>query len=185
MHFDLPPGYLHRLHDLTLVMVGLRHVDIIWNNLTVASVDYIGVDECFELIRRAPVLENLSLCRIYASSRLFPIPNTRIVLPQLHSLELSKIAEETVVAKILDSMCLPSLEQWIHDQSSLPLKNMISFIGCLSSRFKIFKIAVNEPDYHQVPRLLSFLSSLEFLSMELCTPHTPSDELLNALCSFA
>ena len=130
-------------------------------------------------------MENLSLCRIYASSRLFPIPNTRIVLPHLHSLELSKIAEETVVAKILDSMCLPSLEQWIHDQPSLPLKNMISFIGCLSSRFKIFKIAVNEPDYHQVPRLLSFLSSLEFLSLELCTPHTPSDELLNALCSFA
>jgi hypothetical protein len=89
MHFDLPPGYLHRLHgssdspgnilrrlvlcsrrpstrdsdlstfsmkskpsptDLTLLMVGLRHVDITWSNLTVASVDYIGVDECFTYV---------------------------------------------------------------------------------------------------------------------------------------
>jgi hypothetical protein len=167
--------------DLTLLMVGLRHVDIMWNNLTVASVDYIGVDECFE---RAPLLETLTLSRIYASSRLFPIPSTRIIRPHLHSLEISRIAEENVVAKILDSLCLPSLEQWIHDQPSLPLDNMISFIGCLSSRLKIFKITVDEPDYHPVTRLLCLLSSLEFLKLRSPT-YRPSDELLPVLWASA
>jgi hypothetical protein len=130
-------------------------------------------------------LENLSLGRIYASSRFFPISNTRIIRPHLHSLELSKITEETVVAKIFDSVCLPSLEQWMHDQTSLPLKNMISFIGCLSSRLKIFKITVNEPDYNRIPRLLFHLPSLEFLSMELRTTCTQSDEFFNVLCASA
>jgi len=170
--------------DLTLLMVGLRHVDIIWKNLTVASVDYIGVDECLELIQRAPLLENLSLNKIHASSHLFPIPNTRIIRPHLHSLELSKIVEETVVANIFDSLCLPSLEQWIHDQSSLPLKSMISFGGYLSC-LKIFKITMNEPDSHRVPRLLCPLSSLEFLSIELRTTCIQSDEFLSVLCASA
>ncbi|KIM47376.1 hypothetical protein M413DRAFT_22058 [Hebeloma cylindrosporum] len=35
--------------DLTLMQVGLQNVDIIWNNLTLASLDGIGVDHCFEL----------------------------------------------------------------------------------------------------------------------------------------
>jgi hypothetical protein len=165
-------------------MVGLRHVDIIRNNLTVASADYIGVDECFELIRRAPLLENLSLCRIYASSLSFPIPDTRIVLPRLHSLELSRIADENVVAKILDSVCLPSLKQWIHDQPSLPLNNMISFIGCLSSHLRTFKITVDESDYHRVTEVLCPLSSLEFLELRSPTCR-PSDELLPVLCASA
>jgi hypothetical protein len=169
--------------DLTLLMVGLRHVDIMWNNLTVASVDYIGVDECFELIRRAPLLETLTLSRISVSSCLFPIPNTRIICPHLHSLELSRIAEENVVAKILDSLCLPSLEQWIHDQPSMPLDNMISFIGCLSC-LKIFKITVEEPDYHPVTRLLCLLPSLEFLQLRGPT-YRPSDELLPVLWASA
>jgi len=127
--------------ELTLVAVRLPRVDITWHNLTVASVDYIGVDECFELIRRAPLLENLSLRRIYSSSSIFPIPNTRIILPHLHSLELSELArivETNVVTKILDSVCLPSLKQWIHDCSSLPLDNVIKFIECFSSRLRIF-----------------------------------------------
>jgi len=46
--------------DLILLMVGLRHVDIIRNNLTVAYVDYIGVDECFELIRNRDSLTSLA-----------------------------------------------------------------------------------------------------------------------------
>ena len=105
--------------DLTLLMVGLRHVDIIWNNLTITSVDYIGVDECFELIRRAPHLENLTLSKIYASSYLFPIPNTRIIRPHLHSLELSKIAEEMWSLKsLIRCVCLP----WSNGFTTNPLR---------------------------------------------------------------
>jgi hypothetical protein len=161
--------------DLTLVAVGLPYVDIIWNNLTTASVDEIGDDECVELVRRAPLLENLSLRGIRASSGLFPFPITRIIRPYLHSLELSRISREDVIAAILDSVCFPSLEQWIHDDSPLPLDSMISFLGYLSSCLKIFKIGIGNVYHHQVNRLLWNLSSLEFLELRI------GDQLLKDL----
>ena len=74
--------------DLTLRRVGLPDVDIVWNNLTTALVDDIGVDECFELIHRAPLLGTLKLHAINSSSDIFPIPSARIVHPHLHSLAL-------------------------------------------------------------------------------------------------
>ena len=54
----LQKGKASNLTDFTLVLVGLPHVDIIWNNLSVASVDEIGDDKCVELIQWAPLLEN-------------------------------------------------------------------------------------------------------------------------------
>jgi len=169
--------------DLTLMAVHLPYIDIICDNLTVATVGYMGIDECFELIRRAPVLESLSLSMIYASSRFFPIPNTRIILPHLRSLELSRIAEENV-AKILDSVCLPSLERCIYYQSPFPLDNMVSFIGRLPSRLKIFKISIDERNYHQLPALLYSLSSLESLEL-LNFTHRSRGPLFDALSTSA
>lgn len=60
---------------------------------------------------------------------------------------------------------------------------MISFIGCLSSCLKIFKITVDEPNYHRLTRLLCLLSPLEFL--ELCSPYRLGDELFTVLCASA
>ena len=168
--------------DLTLQTVGLQYVDIAWNNPTVASVYNIGIDECFELIRRAPLLETLRLQSINLSSSVFAIPSTRMICPHLHLLELSKIKEGRL-AQILDSLCLPSLKQWIHDQSPFLLDNMMSFVGCLSSTcLKIFKISIDMVDYQQVARFLSHLSSLEFL--ELRSIHcSPTDGLFSLLCA--
>lgn len=47
------------LTDLTLIGVGISYIDIVWNNLAIASVNDIGVDECFELIHQAPFLRPL------------------------------------------------------------------------------------------------------------------------------
>jgi hypothetical protein len=151
--------------DLTLLTVGLPCVDITWNNLTVASVCNIGVDECVELIRRAPLLQTLRLRAINSSSGIFPLPNTRIDRPHLHSLEISHF-EERVFVGILDSLCLPSLEQWLHNDCPLFLETMISFIGYLSC-LKIFKIDMDYLDSDQVIELLSHLSSLEVLELRI------------------
>ena len=170
--------------DLTLRTVGLPYVNILWDNLTVASVYNIGVDDCLELIRRAPLLETLTLQAINPSSDIFPIPNTRIVHFHLRSLELLGIWKEGVVIGILDSLCLPSLEQWIHSRSRFPLDNMISFIGCLSSCLKTFKISTDNVDCHQLTGLLSHLSSLE--SLELRAIQYPlTGELISLLCASA
>jgi hypothetical protein len=170
--------------DLTLISVGLPYVDIIWNNLTVASVNDIGVGDCFELIRRAPLLETLRLEYINPSSDVFPIPNTRIVHPHLHSLELRNIHGIIVVTGILDSLCLPSLEQWIHNQSPFPLDNMKSFIRCSSFRLKIFKINIDRVNYLQRIPFLSHLSSLEFLELRAGS-FINDDRLFPLLCASA
>jgi hypothetical protein len=170
---------------LTLIRVGLPYVDIVWNNLTVALVGDIGVDECFELIRRAPLLESLTLKAINPSSNVFPIPNTRLVRPHLRTLELLGIKEETVVTRILDLLYLPSLEQCNHDQSPLPMDTMISFVRSLSSCLKIFKISIDTVDYPQCPGLLFHLPSLEFLELR-CTRDGPrTKELISLLCASA
>ena len=172
------------LTDLTLTRVGLRCIDILWNNLTAASVNHIGLDESLELIRLAPLLETLTLQAINPSSDVFPIPDTRIVHPHLHSLELRGFKEETVVTGILDLLCLPSLEQWIHDLSPLPLDSMITFIGCLSSCLAILKISIDKINYHQVTRLLSNLSSLKVLELR-AFDRPPTDDFFSLLCSSA
>jgi hypothetical protein len=61
----------------------LANVDIVWNRLTRTLLQYIALDECFELLRRAPLLEILSLLEIIRSSGAFPAPAARIILPQL------------------------------------------------------------------------------------------------------
>jgi len=85
----------------------------------VATVYNIGVDECIELIRRAPLLETLKLRAINPSSFVFPIPSTRIIHSHLHLLEISKIGEGALT-RILDSLWSPSLEQWIYNQHRYP-----------------------------------------------------------------
>ena len=155
--------------DLTLTRVGLRCIDILWNNLTAASVNHIGLDESLELIRRAPLLETLTLQAINPSSDVFPIPDTRIVRLHLHALELLEFWKEAVLTGIFDSLCLPSLEQWIHNRSHFPLNNMISF-GCLSPCLKKLEIDIEHVDYHQLTRFLSRLSSLESCAPAMISP---------------
>ena len=163
--------------DLTLLSVGLPCVNITWNNLTVASVYDIGVDECIELIRRAPLLQTLRLQEIDTSSGVFPVPNTRIVHPHLHSLELWGVRTESFFFRILDSLCLPSLEQWLHHDCPLLLKTMISFVGYLSC-LRIFKINIDYLDSHRVIQFLSHLSSLESLELRTNYPeHYTLDEI--------
>jgi hypothetical protein len=172
--------------DLTLLGVGLPYVDIVWSNLTVASISDISVDDCLELIRRAPLLETLRLELIYPSSDVLPISNTRTVYPHLRSLELLTISEKNVVTGILDSLHLPSLERWIHDESSIPLDNMKSFIKYSSSSLKIFKIGIDCLHYSEVHGLLFRLPSLEFLELRSARARGQStSELISSLCDTA
>ena len=87
------------LTDLKLIRVGLPYIAIVWNNLTTAWVGYLSVDQCFELIHRAPLLDTLKLHAINPSSDTFPIPSKRIVHPHIHTLDLWEIKEETVEIK--------------------------------------------------------------------------------------
>jgi len=175
---------------LTLAKYRLANVDILWNRLTTATMKHIAVDQCLELMRRAPLLEILSLFEIIRSSDIFPIPTARIVLPQLHSLGIRSTTSETLVAKILDSMCAPSLKHWKHQVSGQVWENppspstMLSFIGQSSFSLKSFQVGGSPALYDQLPRILYHLSSLELLTLRFRLDNqSPNDELLNRLCT--
>ena len=150
--------------DLTLMGVGLPYVDITWNNLTLASVSRIDVGNCVELIRRAPLLQTLRIGNIDSLSGIFPLPNTRIVHPHLHSLKLLQIINRNASIEFLDSVSFPSLEQWLHEHDIFLVEHMISFVEW-SPRLKVLKISIDNIPAHHVIQLLGHLSALEHLEL--------------------
>ena len=165
----------------TLAKYRLANIDIIWSRIASAKLEHIGIDECFEFMRRTPLLETLILLRVAPSSGAFPIPTTRIVLPHLESFEMRNMTDG-MVAKILDSMCAPSLKHWNHqisiDRSSV--SHMVSFIDQSSFSLKTFKMG----DIHSpVHRVLYHLSSLEHLELQLwLNTLFSTNQLINWLC---
>ena len=147
--------------NLTLLRLALPYVDIIWTNLTVASVFWVG--DCVELIRRAPLLRTLRMRDIHSHASSFPLPNIRIVHHHLHSLELSEMYNQDAAIGFLDSVCFPSLEQWIYRHHVFFVEHMISFIEW-SPRLKVLKISIDNIPVHQLTQLLGRLS-LEHLEL--------------------
>jgi hypothetical protein len=171
---------------LVLAKYRLANVDIVWNRLTRTSLQYIALDECFELLRRAPLLETLSLLEIIRASGAFPAPVARIILPRLRGLGIYRISDESVVAEALDSICAPNLKRWDQhlprDTSSA--NNMISFIEHSSFFLKTFRVGGYLEGYDRLRRILCRLSSLDSLKLQVWHRNiSPTDDLLNQLCA--
>jgi hypothetical protein len=144
----------------------------------------IVVDECFELMRRAPLLEILSLSEILRSSGVFAIPTARIMLPRLRRLSTLYIVDESVVAELLDSMCAPSLKIWDYQSTghSSYLNNVMSFIEHSSFSLKTFNVGGGRYIHPQFHRILHLLPSLEFLKLRF-RDREVTDAVLNWLCA--
>ena len=171
---------------LALAKYRLANVDIVFNRLTHTKLRYIAVHECFELMRRAPLLETLSLFGIIRSSGMFPVPAARIILPRLRRLTILNILDDSVFAQVLDSICAPSLKHWNHELSEDPasVDNIISFIEHSSFSLKTFQVWGCPHVYNQVHGLLCHLSSLNSLTVKFWYRNQSStDELLNRLCA--
>ncbi|KIM45660.1 hypothetical protein M413DRAFT_442310 [Hebeloma cylindrosporum] len=172
---------------LTLAKQRLAKVDITWNYLTNAEIEYIGVDECFELMRRAPLLENLKFLGIITSSGDFPIPAAKVILHHLNRLAIWDISEEFVVAGILDSMCAPSLKYWDYRMPLAPAcltKNMVTFINQSSFSLETLEVSGSPHFYDHLHQVLDHLSSLKSLTLGFrYRSKSPTNELLNRLCT--
>ncbi|KIM38261.1 hypothetical protein M413DRAFT_447996 [Hebeloma cylindrosporum] len=172
--------------SLTLARYRLASIDIVWNCITGAKVEHLAVDECFELMRRAPLLESLLLFESIPSSGLFPIPTERIILPQLRSLEIWNTEDETIGPDILDRICAPSLKSWIHQtpEYSPSLGHLTSFIEQSSFSLKLLKIGGGRHLYDHLHTILHQLPSLESLELRFRfrNQDVPVDHFINRLC---
>ncbi|KIM37629.1 hypothetical protein M413DRAFT_30816 [Hebeloma cylindrosporum] len=167
---------------LSLATFPLSSLDISWNFITVASLDDISVDGCIEFLRRSPLLEFLLLNGIKSSSGTFSASTTRISCLHLHSLELANIQDRKLVAEILDSMCLPALQRWIHHHCPVSWEKIMTFTRYSSFCLKEFRISGARYAYEHVHILLQHLSSLEVLQLRFFSQR-PNNELLNLLCA--
>jgi len=170
--------------ELGLMYWSLKYVDILWNNLTVVHLASLALDEFFEALRRPPHLVTITLLRIEPLSGNFDVPNTRISCPHVRSLELRYIESE-VLGKILNLVCLPSLEQWTLRRCAFPLNTMISFIGSSSFGLKIFRIIGDRDIPDRIHDLLRRLPSIEVLQLGFMSEDKPPTEILffELLCS--
>jgi len=171
---------------LLLSRYRLANIDIGFHRLTRISLKYTAVDECIELMRRAPLLEILRLFGVIRSSGTFPAPSARIILPRLRRLSIFNTRDATVVAGVLDSICASSLIHWDYELSkdSASVDNIISFIEHPSFSLKTFNVMGCHHVYDQVHRILCHLSSIDSLELKFwLRTQSPTDELLNRLCA--
>ncbi|KDR86095.1 hypothetical protein GALMADRAFT_235326 [Galerina marginata CBS 339.88] len=111
----------------------LKAVNIEWNNVTQTTLRDLQVDECFELLRRAPKLRNcefvdFSTCR--TGQEQFPIPENIIVHHQLRSLSLDFPADSGAVSSICEKVSFPALLRLActMEDEFFPVQSFVSFL---------------------------------------------------------
>ena len=89
-----------------------------------------------------------------------------------------------MVTQIIDSMCLPALQRWVHYHCYVSWDKMISLTRHSSSHLKEFKINGGPDAYLNIPNFLHHLPSLEVLHLQFwfSSRQPPSRELLHFLC---
>ena len=97
------------LTHLKLVYFPPTLINVRWDNITHATISRITIDEGLDFLRRAPSLEYYCVY-MYERHDNDDIGLNPILHPQLCSLNLS-----TSSKKLLDTINLPSLQEWIQD----------------------------------------------------------------------
>ena len=169
------------LIELGLMDWSLKYIDILWNNLTVVQLASLALDEFFEALWWAPHWATITLLCIEPLSGNFSVPNTRISCPHVCLLELRYIESE-VLGQILNSVCLPSLEQWTLRRCLFPLNAMISFIESSSFRLKTFWIIGDHDTHDWIHDLLHCLPSIEVLQLGFTFEDKPATTILFLSC---
>jgi len=137
-HARLRPSVVHIEH-------WFRLVDIEWNNVTQVEVDF-PVDECLEMLRRAPKVMDCKLIDIFVDPfPTYPFPVHRIVHPNLKSLSVS-VSEPESPPLLFHHISFPSLCELRYDWSGAIERNeeFLAFLACSSSYLHILHLDVLE-----------------------------------------
>jgi hypothetical protein len=149
------------LTHLKLVYFPPTSINVRWDNITHATFYQITIDEGLDFLRRAPSLEYYCVY-LYGRDDNDEISLNPIVHPRLHSLNLSTPSKE-----FLDTVNLPSLQEWIQNTRGghLPLGAMLSFLKRSRCPLKVLNLNADPRRSADFRCLLEILPSLESLRL--------------------
>ncbi|KAF8958282.1 hypothetical protein BDZ97DRAFT_1842641 [Flammula alnicola] len=171
---ELLPGEKLSLNAITsptemiLGRLGPSQIDVEWNNLTRLTARQVSINECFELLQKAPQMTHCTL-DIYGERGDFPIPQTVVQHPRLTFLDIAyKI--DMGIHTFLERTSFPALKTWKHsaqpgDEQEVPINYIIAHIersSCRLKRMVLFQYNATI-DPHELNKLLRAMPSLKYL----------------------
>ncbi|KDR86018.1 hypothetical protein GALMADRAFT_235209 [Galerina marginata CBS 339.88] len=152
-------------------------VDIEWNHVTQVELGNLQLDECFELLKRAP---KLNRCKFHNFSRSlpgeeqFPVPEYTIIHHQIRIFDLTYPADSDVVSFFCDKVRFPALVVLsCAFECFLPTESLVSFFkrsSCLIEQLSLDSVLFDDDD--DIIVLLRAIPSLRRLELQ---PHIWSD----------
>ncbi|KDR86017.1 hypothetical protein GALMADRAFT_150356 [Galerina marginata CBS 339.88] len=145
-------------------------VDIEWNNVTQVEFGGLQLDECFELLKRAP---KLVCCKFHNSlmsqsdQERFPVPEYTITHHQIRVFNLSYPFDSDVVSFLCDKVCFPALVDLSCEMPCfLPTESLVAFFkrsSCLIEDLFLYDALFHDDD--NLIDLLRAIPSLQRLKI--------------------
>ena len=156
--------------QLALNNISPRSIDIGWSNITRAFLFGLNVNECLDVLQRAPAILDycLAKCRDDATVKL----GTTILHQRLRSLDSSSTG-----TRFLEAINVPSLEEWTHS-GPLPMTAMVSLLkrsGCCLKILNLRNISAPPDD---LSNLFQAMPSVERLRLHFRLPNGIMDDIL-------
>ncbi|KIM36373.1 hypothetical protein M413DRAFT_292318 [Hebeloma cylindrosporum] len=163
------------LTELKLSRFPVASLNVLWDNITHATVSEVVLSEALELLRRA---SNLDYYCVTLADQGEVGPIIPVVHPRLRSLEL----RGPRIRRILSEITLPSLEEWAQDVTRQSLEDMQSFVQRSRSHVKLLKLNCPILFPGAFNPLLQKLPSVERIHLNFRVTEEPDeDPLINEI----
>ncbi|KAF8958279.1 hypothetical protein BDZ97DRAFT_2078699 [Flammula alnicola] len=144
-------------------------IDIGWNDLTHLNAGKVSINECFELLQKAPQMTHCTV-NIYGERGDFPISQTVVQHPRLTFLDID-YEIDTGIYTFLERTSFPALKTWKHFacpsvEQELPINYIIAHIersSCRLERMALFRCDNATIDSSELNKLLRATPSLKYL----------------------
>ncbi|KAF8971917.1 hypothetical protein BDZ97DRAFT_1153800 [Flammula alnicola] len=151
--------------EVVLSGIPFECVEIAWNNITHVQLEGVHVDECIELLRRAPRMVRCDFWEVSESQETGIISETIVVHPALQSLSFSSVGPNDIDITFFNLVSFPSLTSFSCDTISRPvaIDAIVSFLtrsGCSLQRLDIFDSYADNEAFVQVVRTTPVLQHL-------------------------
>ncbi|KAF8956477.1 hypothetical protein BDZ97DRAFT_188204 [Flammula alnicola] len=157
---------LPMLQEVVLTDIPLNSVAIDWNNVTFVEARNFHVDECIELLRRAPRIDHCAFWDVGDAQETATISETIVVHPTLRSLSFELEDASDVDIIFLGRVSCPSLTSFTYNDHvySMSTDAIVSFLtrsGCSLHHMNIGDIDSGTEAYVKLLRTIPTLHDLD------------------------
>ena len=170
-HYAFHPQYARLRPTVVHIQYRFRLVDIEWDNVTRVEVGF-PIDECLEMLRRAPRIIDCKLIDIFVDpSPTYPFPDHRIVHRNLKSLSVSVFGLGSAPL-LFQHISFPSLCELRYDCLGTieDDEEFLAFLACSSSYLHILYLEASEVQDSALMRILQTTKALTDLDLRSYTP---------------